>query len=75
MTHAALRGLDLPSRRHHRQRGVATWLACDCSLAGIVLLRDERGSRLRKLRRECRRVGWARPFIPPDKRSINRGQP
>lgn len=40
--------------------GIAAWLACDFSLAGIVLLRDERGSWRRKLRREYRRVGWIR---------------
>jgi folate-dependent phosphoribosylglycinamide formyltransferase PurN len=40
--------------------GIAAWLACDFSLTGIVLLRDEPGSTLRKLRREYRRVGWVR---------------
>jgi methionyl-tRNA formyltransferase len=40
--------------------GIASWLACDFSLVGIVLLRDEPGSWLRKLRRESRRVGWIR---------------
>jgi len=35
-------------------------LACDFSLAGIVLLRDEPGSTFRKLRREYRRVGGIR---------------
>jgi hypothetical protein len=40
--------------------GIAAWLACDFSLAGIVLLRDEPGSWQRKLRRELRRVGWLR---------------
>lgn len=40
--------------------GIAAWLASDFSLAGIVLLRDERGSWWRKLRREYRRVGWLR---------------
>jgi folate-dependent phosphoribosylglycinamide formyltransferase PurN len=39
---------------------IAAWLACDFSLVGIVLLRDAPGSRVRKLRRECRRVGWIR---------------
>ncbi len=40
--------------------GIATWLARDFSLVGIVLLRDEPGSWFRKLRRERRRVGWIR---------------
>ena len=40
--------------------GIAAWLACDFSLAGIVLLRDEPGSTFRKLRREYRRVGGLR---------------
>lgn len=40
--------------------GIAAWLACDFSLAGIVLLRDEPGSWFRKVRREYRRVGWVR---------------
>lgn len=40
--------------------GIASWLACDFSLVGIVLLRDKPGSWLRKLRQESRRVGWLR---------------
>lgn len=40
--------------------GIAAWLAWEFRLAGIVLLRDDRGSRLRKLRREYRRVGLLR---------------
>jgi len=40
--------------------GIAAWLACDFSLAGIILLQDEPRSSLRKLRREYRRVGWLR---------------
>jgi len=42
--------------------GIAAWLACDFYLAGIVLLHDKPGSMFLKLRRELRRVGWARLF-------------
>lgn len=42
--------------------GIASWLASDFSLAGIVALRDEPGAWRRKLRREYRRVGWVRLF-------------
>ena len=40
--------------------GIASWLACCCSLSGIVLLRSRRGLRFRKLAREYRRVGFLR---------------
>lgn len=40
--------------------GIATWLAHDFSLSGIVLLRDPPGAIWRKLRSEYRRVGLLR---------------
>ncbi|MFL6622866.1 MAG: formyltransferase family protein [Sulfurifustis sp.] len=40
--------------------GLAAWLASSMTLAGIVLLREPRRRKLKKIRREIRRVGWLR---------------
>lgn len=41
-------------------KGLAVWLACSFSLAGIVLLRDKPNDSFKKIRREYKRVGFFR---------------
>jgi hypothetical protein len=40
--------------------GLAAWLASSLELAGIIILRETRGGKIKKIKREIRRVGFLR---------------
>src|SRR5262245_2222077 len=42
------------------REGLASWLASTMTLAGLIIIREDRGRLVKAARREIRRVGWLR---------------